>query len=53
MKESKEIIVKVNDWDDRNELLTILAVSGYLVSVKFINDETSNYVPETWIVARK
>jgi len=53
MKESNEIIVKVGTWEDRNSLLTILAVNGYEVTSKFVNDVSSGYIPETWVIAHK
>ena len=38
MKESNEIIVKLNNYEDRNDVVTILAINGYEVTCHFDKD---------------
>ena len=52
MKESNEIVVKVNVCEDRNDLLTILAINGYEVTCKFVNDIYAGK-HDCWVIANK
>ena len=38
IKESNNIVISVKDFEDRNSLITILAINGYEVTVKVVTD---------------
>ena len=52
MKESNEIIIKINICEDRNSLLNILAINGYEVTCKFVVQE-GGYNSDCWVIAHK